>query len=47
MEAKPWEGCHDYDDTLQPVTIGEVIMDNVVAAGQASIRAGIPKETGT
>jgi acetyl-CoA C-acetyltransferase len=44
---------HDYDETLQPVTIDEVIMGNVVAAGQgqnvarqAMIRAGIPKETG-
>jgi acetyl-CoA C-acetyltransferase len=47
------KGYHDYDDSLQPVTIDEVIMGNVVAAGQgqnvarqASIRAGIPKETG-
>lgn len=47
------KGYHDYDDTLQPVTIDEVIMGNVVAAGQgqnvarqAMIRAGIPKETG-
>lgn len=44
---------HDYDDTLQPVNIDEVIMGNVVAAGQGQnvarqsmIRAGIPKETG-
>ena len=44
---------HDYDSSLQPVTIDEVIMGNVVAAGQgqnitrqAMIRAGIPKETG-
>lgn len=44
---------YDYDDALQPVTIDEVIMGNVVAAGQgqnvarqAMIRAGIPKETG-
>lgn len=44
---------YDYDDALQPVDIDEVIMGNVVAAGQgqnvarqASIRAGIPKETG-
>jgi acetyl-CoA C-acetyltransferase len=44
---------HDYDSSLQPVTIDEVIMGNVVAAGQgqniarqAMIRAGVPKETG-
>lgn len=44
---------HDYESGLQPVTIDEVIMGNVVAAGQgqnvarqAMIRAGIPKETG-
>ena len=44
---------HDYDSGLQPVTIDEVIMGNVVAAGQgqnvarqAMIQAGIPKETG-
>lgn len=44
---------HDYDDTLQPVAVDEVIMGNVVAAGQgqnvarqAMIRAGISKETG-
>jgi acetyl-CoA C-acetyltransferase len=44
---------HDYDSALQPVTIDEVIMGNVVAAGQgqnvarqAMIRAGIAKETG-
>ena len=47
------KGYHDYDDALQPVTIDEVIMGNVVAAGQgqnvarqALIHAGIPKETG-
>jgi len=47
------KGFYDYDDALQPVNIDEVIMGNVVAAGQgqnvarqASIRAGIPKETG-
>jgi acetyl-CoA C-acetyltransferase len=47
------KGFYDYGDTLQPVNIDEVIMGNVVAAGQgqnvgrqASIRAGIPKETG-
>ena len=44
---------YDYDDTLQPVQIDEVIMGNVVGAGQgqniarqAMIRAGISKETG-
>lgn len=44
---------YDYDDTMQPVNIDEVIMGNVVAAGQGQnvtrqsmIRAGIPKETG-
>ena len=44
---------HDYDSALQPVTVDEVIMGNVVASGQgqniarqAQIRAGIPKETG-
>ena len=43
---------HDYEDGLQPVQIDEVIMGNVVGAGQgqnvarqATIRAGIPKET--
>jgi len=47
------KGFYDYDETLQPVDIDEVIMGNVVAAGQgqnvarqASIRAGVPKETG-
>jgi acetyl-CoA C-acetyltransferase len=47
------KGFYDYDDALEPVNIDEVIMGNVVAAGQgqnvarqASIRAGIPKETG-
>jgi acetyl-CoA C-acetyltransferase len=44
--------AYDYDDALQPVQIDEVIMGNVVGAGQgqnvsrqAMIRAGIPKET--
>jgi acetyl-CoA C-acetyltransferase len=44
---------YDYDDALQPVKIDEVIMGNVVGAGQgqnvarqAMIKAGIPKETG-
>lgn len=43
---------YDYDDTLQPVTIDEVIIGNVISAGQGQnvarqsmIRAGIPKET--
>lgn len=43
---------YDYDDSLQPVKIDEVIMGNVVGAGQgqnvarqAMIKAGIPKET--
>lgn len=42
----------DYDDSLQPVQIDEVIMGNVVGAGQGQnvtrqsvIRAGISKET--
>lgn len=44
--------AYDYDDSLQPVKIDEVIMGNVVGAGQgqnvarqAMIKAGIPKET--
>jgi acetyl-CoA C-acetyltransferase len=44
---------YDYDDTLAPVTVDEVIMGNVVGAGQgqnvarqAMIRGGIPKESG-
>lgn len=43
---------HDYDGSLQPVEIDEVVMGNVVGAGQgqnvtrqAMIMAGIPKET--
>ena len=47
------KGFYDYDEALQPVDIDEVIMGNVVAAGQgqnvarqATIRAGIAKETG-
>jgi acetyl-CoA C-acetyltransferase len=43
---------YDYDDSLQPVQIDEVIMGNVVGAGQgqnvarqATIRAGVSKET--
>jgi acetyl-CoA C-acetyltransferase len=42
----------DYDDDLQPVSVDEVIMGNVIGAGQgqnvarqAMIHAGIPKET--
>ena len=45
--------AYDYPDSLQSIELDEVIMGNVVAAGQgqnvarqASIRAGIPKETG-
>lgn len=44
--------AYDYDDALQPVVVDEVIMGNVVGAGQgqnvarqASIRAGIAKES--
>jgi len=44
--------AYDYDDSLQPVQIDEVIMGNVVGAGQgqnvarqAMIKAGISKET--
>jgi acetyl-CoA C-acetyltransferase len=44
---------YDYNDSFQPIEIDEVIMGNVVGAGQgqnvarqAMIRAGIPKETG-
>jgi acetyl-CoA C-acetyltransferase len=44
--------AYDYKDSLQPVKVDEVIMGNVVGAGQgqnvarqASIKAGIPKET--
>ncbi|MBN2418274.1 MAG: acetyl-CoA C-acetyltransferase [Deltaproteobacteria bacterium] len=43
---------YDYDDSAQPIQIDEVIMGNVVGAGQgqntarqAMIKAGIPKET--
>ena len=43
---------NDYDDSLQPIQIDEVIMGNVVGAGQgqnvarqAMIKAGVPKET--
>lgn len=42
----------DYDSSLQPIEIDQVIMGNVLAAGQgqniarqATIQAGIPKET--
>jgi len=45
--------AYDYDDSFQPVEIDEVILGNVVGAGQgqnvarqAMIRAGISKETG-
>ncbi|MBW2028746.1 MAG: acetyl-CoA C-acetyltransferase [Deltaproteobacteria bacterium] len=44
--------AYDYDEGLQPIEVNEVIMGNVVGAGQgqnvarqAMIRAGIPKET--
>ncbi len=44
--------AYDYDDALQPIQIDEVIMGNVVGAGQgqnvarqAMIKAGISKET--
>ncbi|MBW1979770.1 MAG: acetyl-CoA C-acetyltransferase [Deltaproteobacteria bacterium] len=44
--------AYDYEEALQPVDVDEVVMGNVVAAGQgqnvarqAMIRAGIPKET--
>ncbi|MCG6551436.1 MAG: thiolase family protein [Candidatus Magnetominusculus sp. LBB02] len=43
---------HDYADSLKPISVDEVIIGNVVQAGQgqnpgrqAMIRAGIPKET--
>ncbi len=43
---------HDYDDGLTPLQVDEVILGNVVGAAQgqnvgrqASIRAGVPKET--
>lgn len=43
---------YDYDESAQPVSVDEVIMGNVVGAGQgqnvarqAMIHAGIPKET--
>lgn len=43
---------NDYDDGLQPVEVNQVIMGNVIGAGQgqnvtrqAMIKAGIPKET--
>jgi len=43
--------AYDYDDSLQPINIDEVIMGNVLGAGQgqnvarqALIHAGIPKE---
>jgi len=46
------EQYYDFDENLQPIEIDQVIMGNVLAAGQgqntgrqAMIRAGIPKET--
>jgi len=45
------KNSYDYDDSLQPIEIDEVIMGNVIGAGQgqnvarqATIHAGIPKE---
>ncbi len=46
------KSAYDYDDSLQPLALDEVIMGNVVGAGQgqnvtrqAMIHAGVPKET--
>ncbi len=46
------KGFYDYEEALQPIQVDEVIMGNVVGAGQgqnvarqATIKAGIPKET--
>jgi acetyl-CoA C-acetyltransferase len=46
------KGFYDYDEALQPIQVDEVIMGNVVGAGQgqnvarqATIKAGISKET--
>jgi acetyl-CoA C-acetyltransferase len=46
------KGAYDYDESFQPVQVDEVIMGNVVGAGQgqnvarqATLRAGISKET--
>ena len=46
------KAAYDYDDRFQPVQVDEVIMGNVVGAGQgqnvarqATIRAGLSKET--
>jgi acetyl-CoA C-acetyltransferase len=45
------KNTYDYDDSLQPIEIDEVIMGNVIGAGQgqnvarqATVHAGIPKE---
>jgi len=45
------KNAYDYDDSLQPLEIDEVIMGNVIGAGQgqnvarqATVHAGIPKE---
>jgi len=45
------KNTYDYNDSLQPIEIDEVIMGNVIGAGQgqnvarqATIQAGIPKE---
>jgi len=45
------KSAYDYNDSLQPIEIDEVIMGNVIGAGQgqnvarqATVQAGIPKE---
>lgn len=45
------KNAYDYNDSLQPIEIDEVIMGNVIGAGQgqnvarqATVQAGIPKE---
>ncbi|MCG6894188.1 MAG: acetyl-CoA C-acetyltransferase [Desulfobacteraceae bacterium] len=50
--TEPESALSDWDETLQPVAVEEVIMGNVLQAGQgqnparqAMMRAGIPKET--
>jgi acetyl-CoA C-acetyltransferase len=50
--AEPEKALEEWDDTLQPVAVDEVIMGNVLQAGQgqnparqAMVSAGIPKET--
>lgn len=46
------KAAYDYEDSLQPIQVDEVILGNVVGAGQgqnvarqAMLRAGVPKET--